>query len=569
MKINYALRVAVASMFIIQQLFSVPASGLAAHVPADDQPVKAYQSEVGFDQSTGQDANASSPKATTTDFLSGETGVLTRTQGDSSKAELESYLQAVTDAGREYLEAIRDDFEQIAGVSGMVSRDELERLISDMGLNEAEASRLRNLHTYCRLNSTSASSILSGDYGLMHREFPEFFNAEGNPTEALNKFREWATSERLPLTSPVMVFMPPTGSSIGELPIETLRKLADAGRAVLGDDPKAYYARAQAEIEQNVPKIVQAMEKIKKEIVELKKRVPLAVQSFVKELQKQIGDGFRVEVRKETNGTYRVYVSALGMTSKPPLKGTLTAMIARLDGAGKVLSVVANYSGISVDTKLLFEAMGVCPVGQKCAAMMDVEKLAQMIKITVTKVASRVIYYSEDNVDHMTYRDSKGRVIVEQLSPPATVQRFVNELQKQIGDGFRVEVRKETNGTYRVYVSALRMTSKPPLKGTLTAMIARLDGTGKVLSVVANYSGISVDTKLLFEAMGVCPANQNCVSIAMTNVEKLSRMAKITVVKTTSRAIYYLEDKVEYLAMWKDSQRRRVRLRAGWVLSGK
>ncbi|MGI6241509.1 MAG: hypothetical protein ACOYJW_06225 [Candidatus Omnitrophota bacterium] len=544
MKINYALRVAVASMFIIQQLFSVPASGLAAHVPADDQPVKTYQSEVGFDQSTGQDANASSPKATTTDFLSGETGVLTRTQGDSSKAELESYLQSVADTGREYLEAIRDDFEQIAGVSGMVSRDELERLISDMGLNEAEASRLRNLHTYCRLNSTSASSILSGDYGLMHREFPEFFNAEGNPTEALNKFREWATSERLPLTSPVMVFMPPTGSSIGELPIEILRKLADAGRAALGDDPKAYYARAQAEIEQNVPKIVQAMEKIKKEIVELKKRVPLAVQSFVKELQKQIGDGFRVEVRKETNGTYRVNISALKVISKPPLKGTLTAMIVRLDGTGKVLGVTANYSGISVDTKLLFEAMGVCPEGQKCAVVRDVEKLSRMAKITVTKVVSGEIYFTRDGVDYKTSRDSKGRVIVKQLSPSAAVQSFVKELQKQIGDGFRVDVQMEPNGTYRVNISALKVISKPPLKGTLTAMIVRLDGTGKVLGVTANYSGISVDTKLLFEAMGVCPEGQKCAVVR--DVEKLSRMAKITVTKVVSGEIYFTRDGVDY-----------------------
>ena len=87
MKINYALRVAVAGMFIIQQLFSVPASGLAAHVPADDQPVKAYQSEVGFDQSTGQKANTSQQPAWPKDFLSGSDSALSvgsTTRGDSA-----------------------------------------------------------------------------------------------------------------------------------------------------------------------------------------------------------------------------------------------------------------------------------------------------------------------------------------------------------------------------------------------------------------------------------------------------------------------------------------------------
>ena len=129
MKINYALRVAVAGMFIIQQLFSVPASGLAAHVPADDQPVKAYQSEVGFDQSTGQKANTSQQPAWPKDFLSGSDSALS--VGSTTRGDSALDIPAVVSRWTSRATVTREEFNALK-----IQDRELFQMITDMTYEE-------------------------------------------------------------------------------------------------------------------------------------------------------------------------------------------------------------------------------------------------------------------------------------------------------------------------------------------------------------------------------------------------------------------------------------------------
>ena len=198
--------------------------------------------------------------------------------------------------------------------------------------------------------------------------------------------------------------------------------------------------------------------------------VPSAVQAYTNELKKQIGDGFEVTIERQEDRKYRLRIVDVKDYEQPPVGG-LKGLEVTLDFSFKYIGslgsddpklnfgdlnlqlpdrpvrpidpidvarfprdpnfgfrkgepfvisgITATYYGMpegqEFDSQLLYEAMGVCPEGQKCDAMTDVERLSRMTQVTINRVEDGVIYFTRDGVDYKTYRDRGGVVYVVQV----------------------------------------------------------------------------------------------------------------------------------------------------------
>jgi hypothetical protein len=171
---------------------------------------------------------------------------------------------------------------------------------------------------------------------------------------------------------------------------------------------------------------------------------PSAVQSYVSQLQQQVGAGFKVTASIQKDGTY--LVSILFITASPCPSGQICAdMLTRpVSGSWDRISFVISANGkmdskslqaaylgtngdIQMDGSLLLRGMKLLQPGAS-----DTSAVVLMTKIAVNKVDSDgTIHFTFDSKNYKVYRDAKGHVKLEEEFPSA-VQSYVSQLQEQV-----------------------------------------------------------------------------------------------------------------------------------------
>lgn len=171
----------------------------------------------------------------------------------------------------------------------------------------------------------------------------------------------------------------------------------------------------------------------------LTEEYPPAVQTYVDSLQNQVGDRYKVSVSFIENGRYEISVVLQPTGVRPQGGDFLSTLKINISTAGEIdlKSLKATYAS-EVDAQLLFEGMKLLNSGAS-----DQEALTLMAKIIVSKVdADGAIHFSKDDNYYKAYRNDQGEVMLEQEIPPV-VQKYADDLQKMLGEGFLVNVRMD------------------------------------------------------------------------------------------------------------------------------
>lgn len=257
--------------------------------------------------------------------------------------------------------------------------------------------------------------------------------------------------------------------------------------------------------------------------------IPPAVQTYVDQLQADVGDGFEVTV--EYNAPTAEYLVKVADIKQYVVesKGTLEYLSCILAPDGTFKSVKQmTYHGISdVDSGLLYEGLGqlviTIPEADRSVAV-----LTEASKITVTEVDSDgAIHFTSNEKTYKCYRDSNGEVkLEEEVTIPPAVQTVIDQLTKELPD-YRIEYKGvvASVGTGPLFLIALQDLRETIAKGHVESMELHVNSAGnvaEVMSAVANGIG-NINGELLFEALQTlpCPLSENPDIYALKNMSRL------------------------------------------------
>jgi|GEM_PF-5566153 len=279
--------------------------------------------------------------------------------------------------------------------------------------------------------------------------------------------------------------------------------------------------------------------------VALEKELPPAVQAYVDTLKKKLGNGFSVTTKLEQDGSYAVTVKR---NSERILGGVFCEFLifvlsadGLFQGVNTAVYRTAKHGSVSLEpvvANLLFEAVKSLTGDQANAA------LVEMFRVTVSRLDENgTIHFKKDSRHYKAYWDAEGKLKVEQELPPL-VQAYVNELQNHLGKGFSVTATLQEDGTYRVKVG--RVFSCPEgmecqtyvAPGALLSLEFNLskDGVLNEDSIKADYNGLKVDAKLVFEGMlrlqNYCPPGMDCIALYRRDLQQaILDMTRIVVTR--------------------------------------
>ena len=326
----------------------------------------------------------------------------------------------------------------------------------------------------------------------------------------------------------------------------------------------SFLAQAQALRAQVVSKVAQAND-LKTKII------PPAVQAYVNQLRQALSwyQVLAVLIAGTNPPQYRVSVT--------PPDGSVRSGVSPVFQPGQLrsMSVIVGANGIfsrmeyaafegiqGVDAQLLYAGMMklIQTSGTHHKFLPDNEfALLMMTQIHVSKAENGRIYFGNaDGKEYVMYRDpaDKSKVIVL----PTAVQAYADQLQARLNEksgSYRVgKPELQADGMYRVTVTDGKTYFVKPAGG-LYQLSFKLSGDGKldVLTLEAAYYSAGENlvlrgdaSKLLVEAMGVCPQGQACTSQVISDIEKLTKLTQIAVTKVENGAIFYASAGKNYKA---------------------
>ena len=288
--------------------------------------------------------------------------------------------------------------------------------------------------------------------------------------------------------------------------------------------------------------------------VVIKEEPSPAVQDYVLNLQKQLGDKFTITVFPTTDGFYGIEINDPNYPNTS--SGKMFWMSLLLDGNGNLVpgKVWVRYSGISpVDGQFLFDALHQLPAD-------DTQALVAMGKARVLSAGfgpfGPEMTFEVLGKSYKAYASQDGIKLVD----ISDLVKLGDELRKELGAGYAVGFFEDNfmgKGIEVQYVS-----TDPLLAGKLQHMRITFAPDGK-LQVDAMYANqLVVDGRFLFDALHQLPADDTQALVAMGRLTVRS----VENPGSVSEVIHFTLDQTDWKVYWDNQNPRHAKIEREIIL---